>query len=437
MTARTFRGGVHPPEFKDLTCAKQVETLPPPERAVIPMIQNMGAPNEPTVGEGEEVSMGQIVGDTDAFVSAPVHASVSGVVEAVSTAVLPDGRKSTAVVIESDGREQVADSITPAADLEELSPEDIRDAVRSAGIVGMGGAAFPAHVKYAPPPDSEATTDTVIINGCECEPFLTCDHRVMLEQAEEVVFGLRVIMKACGAERGLIAVEDNKPDAIETLRRETEGEPYEVVPVQTKYPEGAEKQLIHAITEREVPSGGLPLHVGVVVNNVSTSAAIARALRAGMPCIERVVTVSGDVVSHPKNLRVRIGTPLRSLLEAAGGFSESPARLVAGGPMMGLAVYDLAMPVLKGTSGVTALSERLIPAPDEQPCIRCGRCVSVCPSFLMPLYLDEYPHESAMHYHPLDCIECGSCVYECPANRQILARIRLAKSEAAARQRQG
>jgi len=435
MTAKTFRGGVHPPEFKELSHGHRIETLPAPERAVIPMIQHMGAPCEPTVQEGEEVDLGQVVGDIDAFVSSPVHASVSGVVESITESILPDGRKSPAVVIAADGSDRIADTVAPAGELDRLTPDEIRQAVRSAGIVGMGGAAFPAHVKYSPPPDSDVSIDTVIINGCECEPFLTCDHRVMLERAGEVIFGLRVIMRACGAERGIIGVEDNKPDAIEVLREEIGDAPLEVVPLQTKYPEGAEKQMILAITGREVPSGGLPLHVGVVVNNVSTSVAIARAIHTGMPCIERVVTVSGDVVENPKNLAVRVGTPIRNLLEAVGGFSEPPARIISGGPMMGLAIYDVDMPIVKASSGVVALSERLIPSPDEQPCIRCGRCVDVCPSFLMPLYLDVYPDESALDYHPLDCIECGSCVYACPANRQILARIRLAKSEAAARQR--
>ncbi|MFO8059247.1 MAG: RnfABCDGE type electron transport complex subunit C, partial [Bacillota bacterium] len=293
--------------------------------------------------------------------------------------------------------------------------------------------AFPAHVKYSPPPDT--SVDTVILNGCECEPFLTCDHRVMLEETEYIVSGLEAIMKACEAERGVIGVEDNKPDAYEALRRAVGDRPYEVVSLKTKYPEGAEKQLIDAITGREVPPGGLPLNIGVVVSNVSTAVAVARALKSGIPLIERVVTVSGDVIAEPKNLRVRLGTPYEVLLEACGGFTEPPARLISGGPMMGLAVYDLDIPVTKGTSGLVALSDGVSPILEEGPCIRCGRCVEACPSFLMPLYLATYPDESALEYRPLDCIECGCCTYVCPGNRHLLQRIRLAKAEATARQR--
>ncbi len=433
MPRYTFRGGVHPPEFKDLACSRPVETLPAPARVVIPMVQHMGAPCEATVRKGDAVAMGQVIGDTEAFVSAPIHASVSGVVEAVGQCTLADGRKVPAVIVESDGEDRLSEDIAPAGDLAELTSDDIRHLVRKAGIVGMGGAAFPAHVKYSPPPDGNV--DTIILNGCECEPFLTCDHRVMIEEAEEIVFGLEVIMKACDAERGVIGVEDNKPDAAEALRQAIGDRPYEVVSLQTKYPEGAEKQLISAITDREVPSGGLPLHIGVVVNNVSTAVAISRAFKTGVPLIERVVTVSGDVVAQPKNLRVRLGTSIEVLLEACGGFTKAPARLISGGPMMGLAIYDLDMPVTKGTSGVIALSEGIAPVLNEEPCIRCGRCVEACPAFLMPLYLATYPDESAMEFRPLDCIECGACSYICPANRHLLQRIRLAKAEAAARQR--
>ncbi len=363
MPFNTFRGGVHPPEFKELACSRPVETLPAPERVVLPMVQHMGAPCEPTVGRGDAVAMGQVIGDSDAFVSAPIHTSVSGSVEALGQCALPDGRKVAAVIIESDGEDRLHEDIAPAGALADLSPDDIRRLVRKAGIVGMGGAAFPAHVKYSPPPD--VSVDTIILNGCECEPFLTCDHRAMLEEPEAIIFGLEAIMKACEAERGVIGVEDNTPDASEALRRAIGNRPYEVVSLQTKYPEGAEKQLITAITDREVPSGGLPLHIGVVVSNVSTAVAVARAIRSGIPFIERVVTVSGDAVAQPKNLRVRLGTPIEVLLEACGGFSEPPVRLISGGPMMGSAIHDLDMPVTKGTSGVIALSDRVSPVLEE------------------------------------------------------------------------
>ncbi len=434
MKAKTFRGGVYPPEYKDLTAGRAVETLPAPGLVTIPMVQNLGAPCKPVVGEGDTVALGQLIGDSEAYVSAPIHASVSGEVRSIAEARLADGRRVPAVVIESDGEDRLHESIGGRADADELTPEEIRDLVRRAGIVGMGGAGFPTHVKYNPPQDLEI--ETVIVNGCECEPFVTGDHRVMLEEAEDLVLGLHAIVRACGAKRGIIGVEENKPDAIEALKDAVSDGPYEVMVLHSKYVQGAEKQLISALMGRRVPSGGLPAHVGVIVNNVSTAAAVARAVRDGRPLVQRVVTVSGDVVREPKNLRVRIGTPIARLLEACGGFTEDPARLVIGGPMMGHGVYDINIPVTKGTSGVLALSSAVAAEYDEGPCIRCGRCVRACPSFLMPLYLEAYPDDAALDYHPLDCIECGSCSYICPSRRHLLQRIRLAKAEAQARQRE-
>ncbi len=437
MVAKTFRGGVHPPEYKELTESSAIEALPPPEKVIVPLIQHIGAPCQPAVADetvlkkGDSVCLGEKIGDTDAFVSAPVHASVSGEVMEIGEARLVDGRKVPAVVIESDGEDRPCESIQPAASLENLTPDEIKEIIREAGIVGMGGAAFPCHVKYSPPEGIEL--DTIIINGCECEPFLTCDDRLMREDPGEIVFGLQAILKATGAERGVIAVENNKPDAIEAMRAAVDGTSLEVVIVETKYPEGAEKQLIKAVTDREVPSGGLPFQIGVVVNNVATAASIARAVKTGMPLYERIVTVSGDVVARPANLLVRIGTPIRELFEYCGGFTEPPARIIAGGPMMGQAVGDLDIPVVKGMSGLLAVSSEISAYHEEEPCIRCGRCVDVCPAFLMPLYAARYPDDEALEYDPLDCIECGSCAYICPANQRLLARIRLAKAEAQAR----
>lgn len=435
MKAKTFRGGVYPPEFKDMTAGRPVETLPAPGSVTIPMVQHLGASCKPMVNRGDIVAFGQVVGDSDAFVSAPIHATVSGKVSSVSETRLPDGRRVPAVVLESDGEDRPHESIGEgAADPEALGAEEIREIVRRAGIVGMGGAAFPSHVKYTPPEGCEI--ETVILNGCECEPFVTGDHRMMLEEADDVVFGLHAIVRACGARRGIIGVEENKPDAIEALREAVSGEPFEVVVLHSKYVQGAEKQLITAVMGREVPAGGLPAHLGVIVNNVSTAAAVARAVRDGRPMVDRVVTVSGDVIREPKNLRVRLGTPIARLLEACGGFSEDPARLVMGGPMMGHAVYDMDIPVVKATSGVLALSSTVASEYEEGPCIRCGRCVRSCPSFLLPLYLEAYPDDTALDFNPLDCIECGSCSYICPSNRHLLQRIRLAKEEARARQRE-
>ena len=431
MSTKTFKGGVHPPEFKELTASCSLEVLPPPNQIVIPMVQHIGAPCEPTVGEGDRVSEGQIIGNTDSFVSAPVHASISGTVEELGHINLPDGSKVQAVTIKADEESEAPLSATDR-NPDNMSPDEIRDAVREAGIVGMGGAAFPTHVKYSPPPEVEI--DTIVLNGCECEPFLTCDHRVMLEEADDIILGLEIIMKVCEAEHGIIGVEDNKEDAAEVLREAIGDRPLEVHLLETKYPEGAEKQMIDAVLGREVPSGGLPLDIGVVVNNVATAVAVARAVTQDKPLIERPVTVTGDVVEQPKNFLARIGTPVRTLLEAAGGFSEEPSRIILGGPMMGTAIYDLDTPVLKGTSGVVALSSDLAADIQEDPCIRCSRCVDVCPISLLPLYLAEYNHETALDYNPMDCIECGSCSYICPSNLQLVQRIRLTKAKAQAQQ---
>ncbi len=434
MSVKTFAGGVHPPYYKELSASSQIEDLPAPQQVIIPLIQHIGAPCQPTVEAGDEVAMGEVVGDTDAFVSAPVHASVSGTVKEIGETALPDGRKVQAIIIESDGEDRISGeaALQQQRTLQSMNADDIRDAVRKAGIVGMGGAAFPTHVKYSPPPETDI--DTIILNGCECEPFLTCDHRIMLEEADEIVSGLQAIMKACGAERGLIGIEDNKPDAVEAMREAVRDHPYQVEVLETKYPEGAEKQLIDALLGREVPSGGLPLDIGVVVNNVATAVAVSRAVKRAEPLTKRVVTVTGDAVKQPKNVRVRVGAPIRQLLEASGGFSEAPARIISGGPMMGTAIYDLDIPITKGTSGIVALSHQLAADASEEACIRCARCVEACPISLMPLYLAEYDQESALQYNPLDCIECGSCSYVCPSNRQLVQRIRLTKATAQAEQ---
>lgn len=439
MPAKTFRGGVHPPEYKEETSSSAIETLPPPNRVVVPLVQHIGAPCEPaiageaTLSKGDRVDLGQKIGDSDAFVTAPVHAPVSGEIAEITTCRLSDGRKVPAIVIDSDGEDRISEEVRPASDVESLSAEEIKNVIREAGIVGMGGAAFPTHVKCSPPED--AVIDTVIINGCECEPFLACDDRLMIEESEEIVYGLKALIKAVGAKRGIIAIENNKPQAIESMRSAVEDTEFEIEVVKTKYPEGAEKQLIYAITGREVPSGQFPFNIGVVVNNVATAATIARAIKTGMPCIERVITVGGDVVDRPANLRVRIGTPVGEIIDYCGGFTEAPFALIIGGPMMGQAIADLDMPVVKGTSGILALSSRIASYEEEEPCIRCGRCIEVCPAYMMPLMAAQYPDEKALEYNPLDCIECGACSYICPANQRLLERIRMAKALAQARMR--
>lgn len=441
MGSRIFKGGVHPEYHKELTASLAITPLAPPQQVVIPLQQHIGAPCEPMVAVGDRVLLGQKIGDGKAFVSAPVHASVSGTVRAIGPYNHPLGRKAEAITIESDGQESPDPSIRPAAPLEELTAGQIRELVRQAGIVGMGGAAFPAHVKLAPPADKPI--DTVILNGAECEPYLTADHRVMLESPREVVFGLLAIMKALGAEKGIIGIESNKPDALRVMSQalaERDAAEIRVVPLQTKYPQGAEKMLIRAATGRKVPAGGLPMDVGVVNHNVATALAIARALKQGRPLIERVVTVTGGGVARTANLLVRVGTLVSDLLEACGGLKESARKLVVGGPMMGLAQPNANLPVIKGTSGILVLDEEEASLEAPQPCIKCARCVGACPMNLLPLFLAQLAEygliERAEKLHAADCFECGCCSYICPTRRPLTEWIRIAKSEILARRAQ-
>lgn len=431
---------MHPPEHKELTATLPIEEAPLPRRVILPLSQHIGAPARPVVKVGEEVRTGQVIAEAaEAPVSVPVHASIAGRVAAIAPFPHPAGRELPAIVIEGTGEDRWIEEAT-SRDPERLSPEEIRRLAKEAGLVGLGGAAFPTHIKLSPPPDKPI--DTVIINGCECEPYLTCDHRLMVEETEAILDGLRAIMKAVGAARAWVAVEDNKPDAIARLQEAVRGRDGVAVAVlPSRYPQGAEKQLIAALTGRQVPSGGLPMDVGVLVQNVGTAAALSAAIRRGRPLVERVITVTGRGVQRPANLRVRLGTPVRDLIEFCGGFAEAPARVVLGGPMMGVAVADLGVPVVKGTSGILVLTEGELPAVRNAPCVRCGRCVCVCPMGLLPLYLGRAAEhrrwEEAEAYHALDCIECGSCSYVCPGERPLVQYIRQAKAEIMARRAKG
>jgi electron transport complex protein RnfC len=397
--------------------------MPLPERLVIPMSQHLGAPCTPLVAKGDHVARGQLIGAVDAMISAPVHASASGEVVAVGPVLTPAGSRAQAVTIVPDA-DQGAASAPLAA-----HGEGVAAVARAAGLVGMGGAAFPASVKLTPPKASPI--DTVIINGCECEPFLTCDHRVMLESPERVVAGARHIAEGVGAARIVIAVEDNKPDAADALRA-VAGEGVEVMLVKTHYPQGAEKQLIASVTGRAVPAGKLPSAAGCLVHNVQTAAALADAVEGGVPLIERVVTVSG-AVERPGNYLVAIGTPVSSLIEFAGGLTPDARRIVAGGPMTGQPLGDLDVPVVKGLSGVIALTEEeAAPIVDrDQACIRCGRCVEACPMVLHPYaianHADVRSWDGCERFFALDCIECGCCSYVCPTRRPLVQLIRTGK----------
>ena len=425
----TFRGGVHAPHRKNDTRNKAIEIMKAPGLVYIPLQQHIGAACQPLVKPGDVVKLGQKIGEPGGFVGAPVHASVSGIVKDIRQVPHPSVGSGLAVVIENDGKDEPDDSITPG-DISSMDADRIKELILEAGIVGMGGAAFPTHVKLSPP--KEKPIDTVILNGAECEPYLTADHRLMLEAAENVAAGLKVIMKVLGVERAYIAIEDNKPDAVRIMTdtvKEVQG--VDVTVLKTKYPQGAEKQLIYVVTGRQVPSGGLPMDVGVIVSNVGTSAAIARAIKTGMPLVERVVTVTGSGVAEPKNLMVRIGTSFMDVIQACGGFVEEPAKVISGGPMMGIGQYTLDVPVIKGTSGILVLTREEAKIPDVEPCIRCAKCVDACPMGLMPLMISAYAlkedYDNSEKFHAMDCIECGCCSYSCPAKRPLVQSIRVAK----------
>ncbi len=438
MRTLTFKGGTHPPHSKNATEGMALERANEPKVVVIPMQQHIGAPCEPVVQVGDEVKIGQKIGEAKGFVSVPVHSSVSGRVTAIEPRLCTGGAAVNCAVIESDMKNDISDDIASKGSLLDLSADDIKGIIREAGIVGMGGAAFPTHVKLSPPPDKEV--DTVILNGAECEPYLTADHRLMLEYPGDVVFGLQALMKVLGVKKGFIGIETNKPDAAERIFEAAKGiEGIEVVALKTKYPQGAEKQLIHACTGREVPSGGLPADAGVVVNNVGTAAAVAKAIRTGMPLIERIVTVTGQGVNNPKNLVVKIGTPFREVIEQCGGLRGKTGKVIAGGPMMGITQFSLDVPVVKGTSGILVLTEDEARLSGPTNCIRCGKCVEACPINLMPLNISAYSlanrHEQAEALNAMDCIECGACSFVCPAKRPLVESIRVSKREILARRK--
>ena len=421
-----YYGGIHPSERKELSEHIALVQFPAPKTVVLPMSQHAGAPATPVVAAGDTVKVGQKVGESGGFVSCPVHASVSGTVTAVENRRHPvTGMDVMSVVIESDGKNTIDESVKPQGDLDSLSVDEILDIIREKGIVGMGGAGFPASVKLkAPKP-----IDTILINGCECEPLLTADHRVMLEYADDVIFGLKVMLKTVNAEKGIIIIEDNKTDAVELMKSKVEGMPnIEVLMAKTKYPQGAEKMLIKRVTGRKVPSGGLPLDVGVVVGNTSTAKAISDAIQKGMPLIERVVTVTGERLKKPGNYLVKIGTSVQEIIDYCGGTTGDDTMIKLGGPMMGFPIEVLDVPVIKGTNGIIAIEKTIS---EQSPCIKCGRCVDVCPMELKPLYYPKYADEEnwmAMKEMSVrDCIECRCCDFICSSKIPIVASIKTGK----------
>jgi electron transport complex protein RnfC len=431
MGTATFKGGIHPSDKKELAANSPITDAKTPKIVIIPLSQHIGAPCNPVVTIGQEVKKGQVVGEPSAFVSSPVHSSVSGKVVAIGEFPNAMGRMINSVVIENDGKEEWT-TLKDNPDFMTLSPEELKDKVKAAGIVGMGGAAFPTSVKLSPP--KEKKIDAVLINGAECEPYLTADYRLMIEKPQEVVAGLKVLMKILGVQKGYIGIEDNKPEAIAKMKEAAAGDPdISVITCEVKYPQGAEKMLIKAVLGREVPPRALPMDVGVVVQNVGTALAIYDAARFGKPLIERVVTVTGEGIRQPKNLMVRVGTKVGDLIEECGGFSKGVGKVISGGPMMGFALASLDIAVTKGTSGILVMPEEIVAHAEEfKPCMRCGRCIDICPMGLMPSMLSVLSergfYEEAKEYNLFDCFECGSCAFVCPSKRPIVQLVRLAKS---------
>ena len=430
---KTFpTGGIHPPDNK-LTSAVKITYLPIPECVTIPLTQHLGAPAIPIVNKGDYVKAGQVIAAGNGFVSSNIHSSVSGKINKIDTVIDSSGYKQTAVFIDTEGDEWI-ETIDRSSEIKKEikhSPEEIIKICSDSGIVGMGGAAFPAHVKLTIPEGKKC--NVLIINGVECEPYLTSDHRLMIEKGEEVLTGVSILMKALRVERAMVGIENNKSDAIDHFTRLASGfKGISVHALKVKYPQGAEKQLIRALIGREVPIGHLPVDVGAVVQNVGTAFAVYEAVQKNKPLIERIVTITGESLAKPGNFFVRIGTPLRNLIEAAGGLPEDTGKIVSGGPMMGRALNNIEVPVVKGTSGVILFPRRESTREPIGRCIRCAKCVSVCANGMEPFLLatlsEKGLFERAENAGITNCMECGSCSYICPASRPLLDYIRLGKS---------
>ena len=435
MFSRSFKGGIHPDYSKSLTKDLPIKSLDLPDQVIIPLVQHIGAICHPVVKVGDQVKAGTLIAESEKLISASIHSSISGKVKAIKKAEHPVIGSCNAIIIESDKKDEKDSLIEDYLNSpDNITPDQIRDIVKKAGIVGMGGAAFPTHVKLSPPKDKKI--DTFILNGAECEPYLTCDDRMMQEHSQEVLKGSILIMKAVGVEKGIVAIEDNKPKAIEAMKKavsEIDNKEYnlDIIILHTKYPQGGEKQLIKALTNREVPPAKLPFDVGCMVDNIQTAYAIYEAVYNRKPLYERVLTITGDAIKEPSNILVRIGTPISYIIQQCKGVEGTLAKLINGGPMMGIAQYIDSAPVIKGTSGILLLSEESVKLKESQPCIRCGRCIEACPVNLMPTDIAkaaEYgKFDIANNSNASDCIECGCCSYVCPANIELVHLIKHAK----------
>ena len=430
-TVSTFRRGVHPDEYKNLTCGTPSQTLELPSEVFIALQQHIGAPCEALVEKGDMVKTGQKIADSKAFVSSPIHASITGKVMAVASFPHPLGAKVPMIHIKREGEEDDWELLEVPNNWETASREQLQTLIREAGIVGLGGAAFPTHVKMTPPPDK--TIDTFILNGCECEPFLTCDHRNMLEDTDRILKGMAMMMKTLDIKQGIVGIEANKADAITIMESRVKalGLDFKVQALKVKYPQGAEKMLIDAALGRKVPAGGLPMDVGVVVNNVATALAVYEAVIDGKPLIQRMLTVTGNAIAKPGNIIVRLGSSFQSCVDACGGLNSDASQVYMGGPMMGLAQYDLSVPTLKATSGIVCMENTDIQKTRHYPCIQCGTCVSVCPMNLVPTRISRFAEtgklDECKEWGVFNCIECGSCAFVCPSGIPLVQWIRVGK----------
>ncbi len=437
MSAHKFKGGIHPLEGKELTAGKELRIAPLFDKYIVPVRQSIGAPPTLTVKKGDTVKKGQRIAEPGGFVSVPLHSPVCGTVGDIVEITGVTGASEQAVEIIADGTDEWDTGLDPIPNWADTEKDVLKKRILDAGIVGMGGAAFPTHVKLSPPP--EKNIDTLIVNGAECEPFLTADHRLMLTRTEEALTGIAIAAKILKVSRIFVGVEDNKMDAIEKMTAAAAKFKITVVPLHVKYPQGAEKQLIYALTGRQVLEGGLPMDVGCVVMNIGTAAAVHDAVVLGHPLIERITTVTGTPVVDPANYLARIGTPIRKLLELSGGVKENPAKVIMGGPMMGFAQSNIDVPVAKNSSGVLLMAPEEIEQFEGNPCIRCSRCVKACPmNLLVPTLstmIEAGEFAMAEQNYVMDCVECGTCAYICPAKRPLVQHFRRAKAEILAKRR--
>jgi electron transport complex protein RnfC len=433
---KRFVGGVHPKDAKELSNEAAITVAPLLDKYTVIICQNIGAPPKLIVKTGDEVKKGQMIAEAGGFVSVPVHSPTSGKIGKLVEAPGPMGVNQEAIEIIADGQDEWGSGLEPMPDWKNIEPAKLKERISLAGIVGMGGAAFPTHVKLSPPPEKKV--DTLILNGAECEPYLTADDRVMRERGAAVLEGAQIMARVLGIDKIYVGIEDNKPDAIEALKKIAAEYNTKIVPLKVMYPQGGEKQLIYAVTGRKVPQGMLPMDARCVVQNVGTAAAVRDAVVEGKSLIERITTVTGEPVVNPGNWFVRIGTPIQELIKLAGGVSRAPGKVILGGPMMGFAQKTLEVPVMKNTSGVLLLDRKDVIQYTSEPCIRCGKCISHCPMQLLSgtisCYVENGNYELAGKHHIMDCIECGACAFACPGHRPLIQHIRRGKAELRAMQ---